>query len=302
MKELGGLELVVEQTFRALGELDRENRAIRRPRAFPTPPCRDRYGRGRTCARCSTAFAVKTALSCARRLPQPITNDTFVDIGHEALIRRWDRMGAGPCRGQRAEGLAVGRGGGRQRLPRTARARRRHRSATLPPIRWRAYGAGGARGPGPRPGRVVTAGTSTGCNACSRTAAALSRPSATSNSTTEAPRKPPPAEERLQKKVPTRAGALRARLEEQTKLARSAGASPGLAGAGAAVVFGVLAGGRRLGLLASAAGRRSKPPRVSTGIGFSCGVIRATGQDDVATLWDLTEEERRRSVSPSCAR
>jgi len=93
MAELHGLEPAVEEVFRALAELDRDNRAIRRPLPFdrllaetgvPEADLRrvlDRFRRG------DCSFLVPS-------FPAPISGDTIVDIGHEALIRRWDRIGA----------------------------------------------------------------------------------------------------------------------------------------------------------------------------------------------------------------
>ena len=95
MADLQGLDTAVEQVFRALAELDREGRAVRRARRFASlyaeTGCRegdlhaviDRFRR----------------LDCSFLVPPPpaeIENDTVVDIGHEALIRRWKRMSAAP--------------------------------------------------------------------------------------------------------------------------------------------------------------------------------------------------------------
>ena len=95
MADLAGLDTAVEQTFRALAELDREGRAVRRARRFVTlyaeTGCRE--------------DDLRTVIDRFRRLdcsflvpppPTPIENDTVVDIGHEALIRRWKRMSAAP--------------------------------------------------------------------------------------------------------------------------------------------------------------------------------------------------------------
>ena len=87
----------VEQVFRALTELDRQNRGTRRPLAFsqlvaetgiPAESVRlvvDRF-RAEDCS-----FLVPP--SSARKL---LSVGDIVDIGHEALIRRWNRLGELP--------------------------------------------------------------------------------------------------------------------------------------------------------------------------------------------------------------
>ena len=92
MSDLHGLEPVVEAVFRALAELDRDSRAIRRPLPFerllaetgvPEADLRrvlDRFRRD------DCSFLVPS-------FPYPVSGDTIIDIGHEALIRRWDRIG-----------------------------------------------------------------------------------------------------------------------------------------------------------------------------------------------------------------
>jgi hypothetical protein len=92
MSDLHGLEPAVEAVFRALAELDRDSRAIRRPLPFerllaetgvPEADLRrvlDRFRRD------DCSFLVPS-------FPYPVSGDTIIDIGHEALIRRWDRIG-----------------------------------------------------------------------------------------------------------------------------------------------------------------------------------------------------------------
>ena len=95
MASLPGLEPVVEAVFRALGQLDDEGRATRRalPLAtllaetgYPEAQLRrvlDRY-RDEDCA-----FLVPGAASVP-----VLTAESFIDVSHEALLRRWDRIGA----------------------------------------------------------------------------------------------------------------------------------------------------------------------------------------------------------------
>jgi hypothetical protein len=98
MAELPDMDLAVEQTFRALAELDRDHRPIRRPRSFanlhaetgvPEEDLRrvlDRFRRD------DCSFIVPA-------LDEPLADETIVDIGHEALIRRWNRIGGNPATG-----------------------------------------------------------------------------------------------------------------------------------------------------------------------------------------------------------
>jgi hypothetical protein len=98
MTELHDLEPAVEAIFRALAELDREGRAIRRPLPFdrllvetgvPEADLRrvlDRFRRD------DCSFLVPS-------FPFPLAGDTVIDIGHEALIRRWDRIAGNAATG-----------------------------------------------------------------------------------------------------------------------------------------------------------------------------------------------------------
>ena len=95
--QCAGKELAVEQAFRALSELDREGRAIRRPLRFdklraetgiPEADLRAVLDRFRA-ANCSFLLP---SLSSSPRLAA----EDRVDIGHEALLRRWKAI-AGTC-------------------------------------------------------------------------------------------------------------------------------------------------------------------------------------------------------------
>jgi tetratricopeptide (TPR) repeat protein len=92
LANLVGLEHVVERVFRALAEIDKEGRAIRRALPFgqlcgetgePEQDVRrvvDRF-RADDCS-----FLVPSLSSALRLEP-----DARIDVGHEALLRRWDR-------------------------------------------------------------------------------------------------------------------------------------------------------------------------------------------------------------------
>jgi tetratricopeptide (TPR) repeat protein len=93
LRQCAGKELAVEQAFRALSELDREGRAIRRALRF------DKL-LGETGVAESDLRAVLDrfrAPSCSFLLPSlsaspTLATDERVDIGHEALLRRWRKI------------------------------------------------------------------------------------------------------------------------------------------------------------------------------------------------------------------
>jgi tetratricopeptide (TPR) repeat protein len=100
---LPGLELAIEQAFRALAEIDREGRAIRRAVPFAQLPAEtgvpenelrqvvDRL-RADDCS-----FLVPSPSSVAELAPR-----TRIDVGHEALLRRWERLSGDPPPGASA--------------------------------------------------------------------------------------------------------------------------------------------------------------------------------------------------------
>jgi hypothetical protein len=92
LSELSCLDLAVEQTFRALAEFDREGRAIRR--ALPFCQLLDETGVSeKDLRRVLDRFR---ADDCSFLVPSPLDDpmiaaDTRIDVGHEALLRRWER-------------------------------------------------------------------------------------------------------------------------------------------------------------------------------------------------------------------
>lgn len=93
LADLSDVTLAVEQTFRALSEMDREGRAIRRALPFWQLVA-------------ETGFA-ETALrrivnrfrgdDCSFLTPSPrdvstLVSETRIDVSHEALLRRWERI------------------------------------------------------------------------------------------------------------------------------------------------------------------------------------------------------------------
>lgn len=99
LKELPGTKLqwAVEQAFRALSELDKEGRATRRALKYSQLVAETGVEEG----------AVRQALNrfrasdCCFLIPPPsdvetIADNSRIDVGHEALLRRWDKVsGAG---------------------------------------------------------------------------------------------------------------------------------------------------------------------------------------------------------------
>jgi formylglycine-generating enzyme required for sulfatase activity len=82
---------IIERLFRALTDVNVEGRAIRRPQAF----------RDLVAVTATDADTLRDLIEALRRdgvsfltpyPPLPITDATPIDIGHEALIRCWDRL------------------------------------------------------------------------------------------------------------------------------------------------------------------------------------------------------------------
>ena len=93
MKELPGLEMAVEQTFRALAELDRQGRGIRR--ALPYEQLRDEVGVPE--GDLNKVLERFRADDCSFLVPAPSSTPILgpssrIDVGHEALLRRWDKV------------------------------------------------------------------------------------------------------------------------------------------------------------------------------------------------------------------
>jgi hypothetical protein len=96
MATLPGLELTVEQVFRALSERDKEGRATRR--ALPYAQLLAETGVTERDLR--TVIERFRAEDCSFLTPRKSTRrtldgETRIDVVHEALLRRWDRMAEG---------------------------------------------------------------------------------------------------------------------------------------------------------------------------------------------------------------
>jgi tetratricopeptide (TPR) repeat protein len=97
LASLAGLDLAVEQVFRALAEIDREGRAIRR--AVPFAQLLAETGVPENQLR--KVVDRLRAQDCSFLVPSPSTvpglaPDTRIDVGHEALLRRWERLSGDP--------------------------------------------------------------------------------------------------------------------------------------------------------------------------------------------------------------
>ena len=93
LAECAGRELAVEQAFRALSELDREGRAIRRALRFEQLAAES----GVQESDLRLILDSFRRPSCSFLVPPPslaprIAQSDHVDIGHEALLRRWRRL------------------------------------------------------------------------------------------------------------------------------------------------------------------------------------------------------------------
>jgi len=98
LASLPGLESAVEQTFRALAEIDREGRAIRR--AIPFVQLLAETGIPENQLR--KVIDRLRESDCSFLVPPPsavpvLAPHTRIDVGHEALLRRWKRLSGDPA-------------------------------------------------------------------------------------------------------------------------------------------------------------------------------------------------------------
>lgn len=96
MRELKGelgdrAELIVEQVMRALIEVDRQGRAIRRPIAFGQLVRETGFGQPEI-KQVIEAMRAETRFFLRPGPPENIDDGTVIDVGHEALMRCWQRM------------------------------------------------------------------------------------------------------------------------------------------------------------------------------------------------------------------
>jgi tetratricopeptide (TPR) repeat protein len=112
VKSLAGREQTVEQVFRALAEVDKEGRAIRRARTLSQLIAETGADR-------DDVFAVLDAFradDCSFLVPplslgpsSTLPDETVIDVGHEALLRRWTRVSGEPdATGERGDKRDVG--------------------------------------------------------------------------------------------------------------------------------------------------------------------------------------------------
>ncbi len=93
LRQCAGRDLAVEQAFRALSELDREGRAIRRALPFKKLLAETGVSEGDLRA-ILDSFRAPT---CSFLMPPPsvapvLAADDRIDIGHETLLRRWRQL------------------------------------------------------------------------------------------------------------------------------------------------------------------------------------------------------------------
>jgi tetratricopeptide (TPR) repeat protein len=110
LSNLAGLKPVVEQTFRALSEVDKEGRAVRR--ALPFERLRAETGASEPDLR--NVLDRFRADDCAFLIPAPaavakVADHTRIDVGHESLLRRWETVNGEPgATGERGDPRRVG--------------------------------------------------------------------------------------------------------------------------------------------------------------------------------------------------
>jgi hypothetical protein len=95
---LPGLELAVEQVYRALAEVDRAGRAIRRAVWFAQLLAETGIPEGQLCK----VVDRMRADDCSFLVPSPssvpeLAPGTPIDVGHEALLLRWERLSGDPA-------------------------------------------------------------------------------------------------------------------------------------------------------------------------------------------------------------
>jgi hypothetical protein len=112
LQSLAGKEKAVEQTFRALAEIDKDGRAVRRARPLSQLVAETGASREDVCAvldkfRADDCSFIVPPLSRAATLDLP--DETVIDVGHEALLRRWVRVSGDPdATGERADKRDIG--------------------------------------------------------------------------------------------------------------------------------------------------------------------------------------------------
>jgi tetratricopeptide (TPR) repeat protein len=97
LASLPGLELAVEQVFRALAEVDRAGRAIRRAIPFAQLIAETGISEGELRKVVDRLRADDCSfLVPSRSFVPELAADTSIDVGHEALLRRWERLSGDP--------------------------------------------------------------------------------------------------------------------------------------------------------------------------------------------------------------
>lgn len=109
---LPGHEKTVEQVFRALAEIDGEGRAVRRAREFGQLVAETGASRDDVCVVLDKFRADECSFLVPPLSSSPssgLGDQTVVDVGHEALLRRWDRVCGDPeATGERGDKRELG--------------------------------------------------------------------------------------------------------------------------------------------------------------------------------------------------
>ena len=96
---LAGDELAVEQTFRSLAEIDTEGRIIRRGRQFKELVAESGVPKEKMQTVVDRFRDEDCSFLTPPRSEGGIEPNTPIDVGHEALLRRWERVSGDPRNG-----------------------------------------------------------------------------------------------------------------------------------------------------------------------------------------------------------
>jgi tetratricopeptide (TPR) repeat protein len=109
---LPGQERTVEQIFRALGEVDKDGRAIRRARPLAQlvdETFIDQQVNRESVCRVLDRFRADDCSFIVPPVSTALTDRAVIDVGHEALLRRWKRVCGDPeATGERADKRDIG--------------------------------------------------------------------------------------------------------------------------------------------------------------------------------------------------
>src|SRR5204862_4236515 len=114
MEQLKGEEATVEQVFRALSEVDENGRAIRRALRLSELLAETAIDRNDVCSvidrfRADDCSFLTPPKSLVPRWKLENDDDQIIDVGHEAMLRRWHRVSGEPgATGQEGDARDIG--------------------------------------------------------------------------------------------------------------------------------------------------------------------------------------------------